>query len=69
MEIPKMKKAIGIIVIMAFVVLGCFLTAGLILAGIAIILAALKYSEVINMVFFGKGAEIAEKLTGEKYIR
>jgi hypothetical protein len=64
-----MKKVIGFLIIMAFIIVGCFITAGLILAGVAIIWAAIKYSEIINMAAFGIGANIAEKLTGEKYIR
>ena len=64
-----MKKAIGIIVIFGCILLSCAIVGLIAALGVALIWAAFHYQEIINMVGYGVGANIAEKLTGEKYIR
>lgn len=64
-----MKKFIGILIIIFFLLIGAGVFTAIVMAGIGIIYVALRFHEVIMMLSYGKGAEIAEKLTGEKYTR
>jgi uncharacterized membrane protein len=69
MENSKMRKILAILIIIPFIVTGAFLVAAVIAAGIGLIWVGFHFHELVMMVAAGKGAEVAEKLTGEKLTR